>query len=117
MLPKIQPTITVTQADIPGLLESYRITGYPVIARIERQQLGGGFGNQTAHPFTWTVLLQVDGQWARIESARGACREWASLDRLEKWLRAHGFRFFWLQNELDPIEALEADFSERPSLK
>ena len=72
MLPKIVATLAITQAEIPGLLASYRVTAYPVIVRTERQQLGGGFGDHSRHPHTWTVLLQVDGQWARVESVRGA---------------------------------------------
>lgn len=110
MQPRIIPTIAVTQAEIPGLLAAFRITAYPVIIRAERQQQGGGFGDQARHPFTWTVLLQIDGQWAQVTSARGLVREWGSLDRLERWLRANGFRYFWLQNELDPVE--EADVGE-----
>jgi len=117
MLPRIIPSTAVTQADIPVLVAGYRITAYPVIVRAERQQMGGGFGDQARHPFTWTVLLQVDGQWARVESARGAVREWGSLDRLERWLRANGFRYFWLQNELDPAEEAEAEAPPRPWLK
>ena len=117
MQPKIIATFAVTQTEIPGLVAGYRITAYPVIMRVERQQMGGGFGDQSAHPFTWTVLLQVDGQWARVESTRGAVREWGSLDRLERWLRSKGFRYFWLQNELDAIESDEAEGLPRPGLK
>ncbi len=117
MQPKIVPTLAVTQAELPGLLAGYRITAYPVIVRAERQRQGGGFGDQTRHPFTWTVLLQIDGQWAQVESARGAVREWSNLDRLERWLRANGFRYFWLQNELDPVEDSEAGPGERSWLK
>lgn len=117
MQPTIDPTVAFTQAEIPGLVASYRITAYPVVVRAERQQLGGGFGDQQRHPFTWTVLLQVDGQWARIESARGAVREWGSLDRLERWLRANGFRYFWLQNELDPVEDPDAEPGHRLRVK
>ena len=117
MLPKITPTIAVTQADIPGLVAGYRITAYPVVVRVERQQQGGGFGDQALHPLTWTVFLKVDGQWARVESARGAIREWSKLDRLERWLRSNGFRYFWLQNELDPIEEVEPEAMPRTSIK
>ena len=117
MQPKIVATLAVTQTEIPGMVSSYRVTAYPVIVRAERQQLGGGFGDQSRHPFTWTVLLQVDGQWARVESTRGAVREWGSLDRLERWLRGQGFRYFWLQNELDPFEVEEPDGYPRPGLK
>ncbi len=117
MQPKIVPTLAFTQAEIPGLVASYRITAYPVVVRAARQQLGGGFGDQERHPHTWTALLQVDGQWAQIESARGAIREWGSLDRLERWLRANGFRYFWLQNELDPVEDPDAEPGHRFRIK
>jgi hypothetical protein len=117
MQPRIVATLAVTQAEIPGLVASYRITAYPLIKRAERQNRGGGFGDQSRHPFTWTVLLQLDGQWAQVESTRSAVREWGSLDRLERWLRSHGFRYFWLQNELDPFETPEVETRFRPNLK
>jgi hypothetical protein len=117
MQPKIVPTLTVTQAEIPGLLAAVRITAYPVIVRVPRQRQGGGFGDQTRHPFTWTVLLQIDGAWAQIESSRGAIREWGNLDRLERWLRANGFRYFWLQNELDPVEEEDMEPAQPSWLK
>lgn len=104
MQPRIVPTLTVTQAEIPGLVASMRITAYPVVVRSLRAQRGGGFGDQERHPHTWTVLLQVDGVWARVDSSRGLMREWGSLDRLERWLRSSGFRAFWVQNELDAEE-------------
>ncbi len=103
----ITATMAITQAEIAGLQSALRITAYPVIVRVERQQLGGGFGDHSRRPFTWTVFLQVDGQWAQIVSARGSVREWGSLDRLERWLRAQGFRHSWLQNELEPTEGFE----------
>ncbi|MCA9311327.1 MAG: hypothetical protein KDA21_08990 [Phycisphaerales bacterium] len=114
MQPKIVPTLTITQAEIPPLVSSFRITAYPVVVRSVREQLGGGFGDQNRHPHAWTVLLQVDGLWARVESSRGSTREWTNLDRLERWLRDHGFRYIWLQNELDPVEA---DSMPRPGMK
>lgn len=104
MLPRIAASQAVTQAEIPGLVAAMRITAYPVVVRTARAQRGGGFGDQERHPHTWTVLLQVEGSWARVESSRGLVREWGSLDRLERWLRGAGFRAFWLQNELDAAE-------------
>lgn len=104
MLPRILPSLAITQTELPGLVAAVRITAYPVVVRSLRSQRGGGFGDQERHPHTWTVLVQVDGFWARVESTRGTVREWGSLDRLERWLRANGFRHFWLQNELDAIE-------------
>jgi hypothetical protein len=49
------------------------------------------------------VIVQVDGQPARVTSARGAGREWNSLDRLERWLREQGFRYWSVRNDLEPI--------------
>lgn len=99
----------IRQADIPVLMTNFRITGVPVIQRCERLTQGGGFGDHQRHPYTWRVLIPVDGQWALVESARGHTREWTSLDRLERWLRDQGFRSFWLQNDLDPINEVGAD--------
>lgn len=91
------------QADLLPLQRTYRLTGYPVVARVPRTQLGGGFGDQARHPFAWGVFVQVDGMMTRVISARGLPREWTSLDRLERWLRELGFRNWWVQNELDPV--------------
>lgn len=104
MLPRITAVTTVTQAEIPALVAAMRVTAWPVVVRAPRERRGGGFGDQERHPHTWTVLLQVEGQWARVESSRGLVREWGNLDRLERWLRGAGFRAFWLQNELDDVE-------------
>ena len=62
-------------------------------------------------------FLELIGLVRRVESTRGAVREWGSLDRLERWLRGKGFRYFWLQNELDPVERYEAEGLPRPGLK
>jgi hypothetical protein len=40
---------------------------------------------------------------ARGVSARGAGREWNSLDRLERWLREQGFRTWTVRNDLEPV--------------
>jgi hypothetical protein len=40
---------------------------------------------------------------ARGVSARGAGREWNSLDRLERWLREQGFRAWTVRNDLEPV--------------
>ncbi|MDA7963444.1 hypothetical protein, partial [Ruegeria sp.] len=93
------PTFTIRQNDLPGLLMEQRLGDYPVAVRTPRQLVSGGFANHSAHPNTWTVYFLVDGQWALVESARGLRREWSSLDRLEKWLRSQGFRFFWVRND------------------
>ena len=110
----------VRQADLLPLQRSYRLLGYPVVARVPRVHLGGGFGDQARHPNAWAVFVQIDGlkryfdvsaPWlflivglmTRVISARGLPREWTSLDRLERWLREQGFRNWWVQNELDPV--------------
>ncbi len=111
------PSFTIRQNDLPTLCAEQRIGDYPVAVRTAREVLGGGFADQTRHPNTWTVYFLVDGQWALVESARGLRREWSSLDRLEKWLRAFGFRFFWVRNDLDPIEEAYDKILDGPSLK
>lgn len=93
----------VRQADLLPLQRSYRLLGYPVVARVPRVHLGGGFGDQARHPNAWAVFVQIDGLMTRVISARGLPREWTSLDRLERWLREQGFRNWWVQNELDPV--------------
>lgn len=99
------PSETIRQNDLAGLAAEHRLGDYPVAVRSAREVVSGGFANQSAHPNTWTVYFLVDGQWALLESARGLRREWTSLDRLEKWLRSVGFRFFWVRNDIDEIEA------------
>ena len=94
---------TVRQSDLDALRRSYRLLGYPTVARVVRGRLGGGFGDQGRHPHAWAVFVQVDGINARIVSARGHPREWTSLDRLERWLRGQGFRYWWMANELDGV--------------
>ncbi|MGD9507465.1 MAG: hypothetical protein AB7I59_10710 [Geminicoccaceae bacterium] len=94
---------TVRQSDLPHLRQSYRLIGYPTVARVPRLQQGGGFGDQQGRPFAWAVFVQVDGLARRVTSARGHGREWNSLDRLERWLRSQGFRYWWVSNELDPL--------------
>ena len=76
---------------------------YPVVYRVHRMQQGGGYGDQERHPFAWGVLVYVDGQLARINSARGAGREWNDLDRVERWLRAQGFSYWWTRNDLEEV--------------
>ncbi|AKO96101.1 MAG: hypothetical protein RID15_10800 [Marinovum algicola] len=98
------PTFTIRQNDLADLASQKRIGDYPVAVRSAREVLGGGFADQSKHPNTWTVYFLVDDQWALVESARGLRREWASLDRLEKWLRGMGFRFFYVRNDIDPVE-------------
>lgn len=96
-------TMTITQADIAFLREAGRLGEYAVVYRVYRQQLGGGFGDQAKHPFAWGVLTYVDGQVARVYSARGLPREWTDLTRLEKWMRDQGFWYWWMRNDLEPL--------------
>ena len=98
-------TTTVTQADLPFLREAGRLGEYAVVYRVARSQMGGGFGDQSKHPYAWGVLVYVDWQLARVNSARGTGREWNSLDRLERWLRGQGFWYWWNRNDLEPLGA------------
>ena len=97
------PTPTVRQSDLPVLRQTYRLVGHPTVARVPRAQQGGGFGDQDRHPHAWAVFVMVDGLNLRVASARGHGREWTSLDRLERWLRAQGFRYWLVSNELDAL--------------
>ncbi len=97
-------SMTVTQADLPFLRAAGRLGDYPVVYRVERHQQGGGFGDQDRWPLAWGVLVYVDGLLVRINSARGRGREWNSLDRLEPWLRAQGFRYWWMRNDLETLD-------------
>ncbi|MDX1608745.1 MAG: hypothetical protein R3225_01325 [Halofilum sp. (in: g-proteobacteria)] len=98
---------TINQSDIEGLRATGRLGDFAVVYRTWRQQAGGGFGQQELHPLAWGVLVYVDGLLARVYSVRGAAREWTSLDRLERWLRQNGFRYWWARNDLDPAELPE----------
>lgn len=98
-------TMSITQSDIPYLRAAGRLGEYAVVYRAYRQQMGGGFGDQQRHPFAWGVLAYVDGQVARIYSARGLPREWSDLTRLEKWMRDQGFWYWWMRNDLEPLGA------------
>jgi hypothetical protein len=98
-----EPGLTVRQSDLALLRRTYRLVGYPTVARVPRAQQGGGFGDQDRHPHAWAVFVLVDGLSRQVVSARGHGREWTSLDRLERWLRAQGFRHWYLANELDPL--------------
>jgi len=96
-------TMTISQADLPYLRAVGSLGEYAVVYRVWREQAGGGFGDQAKNPHTWGVLVYVDGQLARIYSARGTGREWSNLDRLEKWLRSQGFWYWWTRNDLEPL--------------
>lgn len=96
-------TTSVTQAQLVGLRAENRLGDYAVVYRVNRAVMGGGFGDQQRHPFAWAVMVYVDGQAARLYSARGLPREWNDLDRLECWLRDHGFWYWWTRNGLEPL--------------
>jgi len=96
-------TMTISQADLEYLRAVGRLGDFAVVYRVWREQAGGGFGDQEKNPQTWGVLVYVDNQLARIYSARGSGREWSNLDRLEKWLRAQGFWYWWTRNDLEPL--------------
>lgn len=95
--------LAITQADLPYLRETGRLGEFAVVYRVRRFQQGGGFGDQNKHPLAWGVLVYVDAQLARVNSARGSGREWNSLDRLERWLRSQGFWYWWTRNDLEPL--------------
>lgn len=109
-------TLTVTQAELAFLRAAGRLGEYAVAYRVDRNNLGGGFGDQDKHPLTWAALVYVDGQAARIYSARGNGREWSSLDRLERWLRDQGFWYWWVRNDVEPLGAATGDSHEDEEL-
>lgn len=112
-----RPSRTIRQPDLVRLIQSGEISDYPVAVRTPREVLGGGYANHVRHPNTWTAYFLVGGEWAQLLSARGLRREWASLDRLENWLRGMSFRFFWVRNDIDPIEPPDDGPMGGPNLK
>jgi len=96
-------TGSVTQADLAPLREAARLGDFAVVYRIERLHQGGGYGDQDKHPLTWAVAVYVDSQLCRVFNARGAGREWNSIDRLSSWLRDQGFWYWWTRNDLEPL--------------
>lgn len=104
MTEQAAPSFALRQNEIPRLFAEGRVSDHPVAVRTLRALSAGGFADNARYPNTWTVYFLVDGEWGLVLSARGLRREWASLDRLEKWLRSFGFRFFWVRNDIDPVE-------------
>ncbi len=51
----------------------------------------------------WAIAVYVDAQLCRVFNARGAGREWNSIDRLSGWLRDQGFWCWWTRNDLEPV--------------
>ena len=79
---------TVTQAELTACREQGRLGDYAVAYRIFRNKQGGGFGDPDKHPYAWAAIVYVDGLPLRINSARGDCREWSTLDRIGQWMVA-----------------------------
>ena len=105
---------SVTQADLAPLRETARLGEFAVVYRIERLHQGGGYGDQGKHPLAWAVAVYVDNQLCRVFNARGAGREWNSIDRLCSWLREHGFWYWWTRNDLEPVGSGLADPEDMP---
>lgn len=99
----------VTQADLAPIRQASRLGEYALVYRIERVHQGGGFGDQGKHPLAWAVAVYVDGQLCRLFNARGAGREWNSLDKLSQWLCDQGFWYWWTRNDLEPLGTAAPD--------
>lgn len=94
---------SLTQSDIAPLRANGRLGEYAVIYRVVRVHQSGGYGDQNRHPHAWAVALYLDGQLYRVFNARGAGREWLSLDKLSCWLRTQGFWYWWTRNDLEAV--------------
>ena len=105
-------TGTVTQADLAPLRTAARLGEFAVVYRVERVHQGGGYGDQGKHPLAWAVAVYVDNQLCRVFNARGAGREWNSIDKLSNWLRDQGFWYWWTRNDLEPVGAAIVDVDE-----
>ncbi len=95
---------SVTQAELPICREQGRLGDYAVAYRIFRNKQGGGFGDPDKHPYSWAALVYVDGLPLRLDSARGDCREWSTLDRIGQWMVDNGFKYWWTRNDLEYAE-------------
>ncbi len=102
----------VTQADLAPLRDSGRLGEFALVYRATRLHQGGGYGDQDKHPLAWAVAVYVDNQLYRVFNARGAGREWNSIDRLAGWLREQGFWYWWTRNDLEPVGQALADSEE-----
>ncbi len=105
---------SVTQADLAPLRESAMLGEFALVYRIERLHQGGGYGDQGKHPLSWAVAVYVDNQLCRVFNARGAGREWNSIDRLYTWLREQGFWYWWTRNDLEPVGNALAEPEDSP---
>lgn len=97
----LQISGAITQAELPIVRTQGRLGEYAVAYRIYRNKQGGGFGDPDKHPFAWAALVYVDGAPLRLNSARGDCREWSTLDRIGQWMLANGFKYWWTRNDLE----------------
>ena len=97
----LQISGAITQAELPIVRTQGRLGEYAVAYRIYRNKQGGGFGDPDKHPFAWAALVYVDGTPLRLNSARGDCREWSTLDRIGQWMLANGFKYWWTRNDLE----------------
>ena len=102
----LQITGVITQAELPIVRAQGRLGEYAVVYRIYRNKQGGGFGDTGKKPFAWAVLVYADGFPLRLNSARGDCREWSTLESVSDWMRKNGFRYWWTRNDLEfePVE-------------
>lgn len=103
---------SVTQADLAPLRDNARLGEFAVVYRVERMHQGGGYGDQGKHPLAWAVAVYVDNQLCRVFNARGAGREWNSIDRLGAWLREQGFWYWWTRNDLEPVGNAMAEYED-----
>ena len=109
-------TGSVTQADLAPLRVAGRLGEYALVYRVERQHQGGGYGDQGKHPMAWAVAVYLDAQLVRVFNARGAGREWNSIDRLASWLRDQGFWCWWTRNDLEAVGSAVTDADEPEEL-
>ena len=106
MYPADDSRTSVKQCDLLPLFYAGRLVGQPVVVRSLREAAFGGFANPEAYPNAWIVYFDVDGAWVHLESARGIRREWSSLDRLQSYLLALGYRSFLVKNDLElPLDS------------
>ena len=55
------------------------------------------------------MAVYIDAQLIRIYNARGAGREWISMDKVISWLREQGFWYWWTRNDLEPVGTADAE--------
>jgi hypothetical protein len=91
----------ITQAELSFVRDQGRMGDYAVAYRVYRNKQGGGFGDPDKHPFAWAAIVYVDGVPLRLNSARGDCREWSTLDRMAQWMLDNGFTYWWARNDLE----------------